>query len=181
MKEILLLLGIIFCIIACSNEEHKDYVFFDDWRGSRVPLDVAIQRSHLENKPLLMWMSAHAYSFDSDLIDAINKTSEIKDYILDSMVDCRLLIDKMIELRKIKSKEMKVLLPHDINFKSEGHLAQWISRRYCDSLYGVMVVVDYKMNKYSPYGITPTFLRDSIAFMDFLRRAKYKYDSLYRQ
>ena len=183
MKILVLILGIVVCCVTCTSKRlnrqvvvNNDQVFFDDWDASRSALDLALHRSRVEKKPLLLWMSAYGYSFDPILIKKINDIPWLKNYILDSMVDCRLMVDSKFKYRPIKSREMKALVPREMNFRYEGHVAEWIRQNYCDSLFGVMVVVDHEMNKYSCYRESRCFLKDSLAFLSFLQQAKRKYD-----
>lgn len=44
-----------------------------------------------------------------------------------------------------------------------------------------MVVTDHEFNRMSPCTSTHNFYKDSIAFMNFLVKAKCRYDSLYHQ
>lgn len=185
MRKSVFILGIVVCFVSCTSKlfnrqtiRNNEQVFFDDLYASRSPLDEALHRSRVEKKPLLLWMSAYAYSMDSRWIEKINKIPWLKNYILDSMVDCRLMVDSKFKCDQIKSRELKSLLPLDRNFRYQGHLADWIRQNYCDSLFGVMVVVDHKMNKYSSYKEPRYFFKDSLAFLSFLQQAKRKYDSM---
>lgn len=185
MKNFILILGILVCLVTCTNKRfnrqtvvNADQVFFDDWDASRNSLDVALHRSRVERKPLLLWISAYVYSFDPILIKKINNTPWLKNYIIDSMVACRLMIDSKFKCRQMRSQEIKALLPREMNFKYEGNVAEWIRRNYCDDLFNIMVVVDHEMNKYSDYEESRCFLKDSLAFMFFLQEAKRRYDSL---
>lgn len=185
MKKSVLILGIIVCFVTCTSKmlnrqtiRNNEQVFFDERYASRSPLDEALHRSRMEKKPLLLWMSAYIYSFDQIFVEKFNEISWLKNYILDSMVDCRLMVDSKFKCDQIKSKELKSLLPLDRNFKYQGHLAEWIRQNYCDSLFGVMVVVDHEMNKYSSYKEPRRFYKDSLAFLSFLQQAKRKYDSM---
>ena len=133
MKILVLILGIVVCCVTCTSKRlnrqvvvNNDQVFFDDWDASRSALDLALHRSRVEKKPLLLWMSAYGYSFDPILIKKINDIPWLKNYILDSMVDCRLMVDSKFKYRPIKSREMKALVPREMNFRYECSLKEII-------------------------------------------------------
>lgn len=145
----------------------------------RYTLDSIIPLSRENRKPLLLWFSSHAIKKEVDFHAYLNKTKRIKKYLLDSMLVFRLWLDGKTRIESIKSSEMMALLPQDIEFHNEGSIGRWINRIYFDSLDYVMVVTDHKFNRMSPCIPTCNFYEDSIAFMNFLEKAKYKYDSLY--
>lgn len=185
MKKIVLFLASIFCLTTCTYrnqqgkvDSHGRYIFADDLKSLISPLDKALHKSHLENKPLLLMLSAYGYSSDLVVVHKINEIPCFRKYISDSMVDCRLIINSKLKINKIESRELKKIIPEGINFSNQGHLAKWICDNYCDSLYSAIIVVDYKMNKYSPYNFSPHFLKDSVSFMNYLIEAKHKFDSV---
>lgn len=182
MKVFIILLCVIFCIMICTSKNQQTriarQVFVDYMDDHLSPLDEALHKSHEENKPLLLMISAYAYSNDNIVIHKINNSPWISNYILDSMINCLLILDSKFKITRIKNRELEVLLPQDTSFKNQGNLAMWIFKNYCNNAYESMVVVDHKMNNYSSYEFSPSILKDSIAFMNYLRTAKHKFDSL---
>lgn len=187
MRRTLVFMGIVFCFLCCNcNIKQNRIVFYDDFinntQGDRVyKLDSIIQLSHGENKPLLLWFSVDGDQEDRAFYYHINSLQKIKEYLLDSMYVYRVLINRKTRITDIKSPEMKALLPVGKNFKTEGSIGIWINRTYFDSLNNMMVVTDHEFNRLSPCTGVHKFYEDSITFMNFLRKAKCKYDSLYRR
>lgn len=185
MKKVLAIIWIIFCF-ACFNNKTKQnrIVFYDDYTQQvqgdcKYSLDSIIQISHEKNKPLLLWFSVDGDERERAFFHNINCSQQVKEYLLDSMFTYRLMLNRKTTIEDIKSPEMRALIPVEKKFRSEGSIGTWINKSYFDSLEYMMVVTDHKFNRMSPCIQVRRFYEDSIAFMDFLMKAKYKYDSLY--
>lgn len=181
MKKIMIIIEILFCFVCCNNKTKQDRIVFCDELLPKVQgtysLDSIIQLSHEKNKPLLLWFSTDANRKDADFHLRINRSQQIKEYLLDSMFVFRLILDRKTKIEDIKSPEMNALLPIGRKFKSEGSIGRWINKTYFDSLEYMMVVTDHEFNRMSPCNQVHEFYEDSIAFMNFLVKAKHKYDS----
>lgn len=185
MRKVIVIIGVIFCFACCNNKAKQDrIVFYDELLPKvegRYSLDSIIQLSREKNKPLLLWFSTNAIRKEVDFYVHLNHSQQIKEYLLDSMFVFRLLLDGKTRIESIKSPEMKALVPLDTKFRNEGSIGRWINRTYFDSLEYIMVVTDHEFNRMSPCTSTRDFYEDSIAFMNFLVKAKCRYDSLYHR
>lgn len=179
--------GIIYVILMCcvgcldkSGVSSKSFTFEGyeadkTWENRRYPLDVAIEKSQKECKPILLWVSNRSAPTDVSLIKYLETSRLTMNYLADSISYCKLFVDEKLSPRKIKNAKLKSLLQDNIDFKSEGKLNIWICDHYFDSLSSFFIMVNPCMRKLTNYCDNACFDHDTVSFLNFLKKGSDEY------
>lgn len=180
MKYIFIIFSVV-CLYSCKYEKRqqsKINVFEEHEQINRYSLDIAIEKSQKENKPIFLWVSFHGNATDAALMSFLNQIDSVREYMLDSIVYCRLIVGNKLKPRAIKNSTTKSLLPLNEVFKTEGEMNEWICDNFFDSQNHFMIVTDFLLRKLTAYHYNNNFDHDSVSFLTFLRKGHYEYEQL---
>lgn len=169
---------IIVCMYSCVNKKKQQSqanLFAPYEQEDRYPLDIAIEKSQKEDKPILLWVSYPGNSTDDILMKMLSQISSVREYMLDSMINCRLMIGDKLNLRTIKNSTMRSLISSEEKFKTDGQLSKWICDKFFDGQNQFLIVTNSQLDKLTTYHFNKNFDHDTTSFLTFLKKGYSRY------
>ena len=171
---------IIFIICACCGGSRQDQqmranIFEGHGQKGKHPLDIAIEKSRKEKKPILLWVSFHGNATDGILMRMLNQINGVRSYMLDSIIYCRLIVGDKTHLQEMPNFVEKLQEQTCKEFSTVGSLNEWICERFFDNQNHFMIITNTRLDKLSDYHYNRNFDNDTISFLTFLKRGYYEY------
>lgn len=181
MKVVIILCVLLTVLHCCTSKPKAEIAFKEYWDFDmdRYTLDRAIEESLRKDKPIILWVSYNGNACDNMIVAYQRQSNSVVNYLVDSMVFCRIIVNDKISPRKIKSPQMFSLLGDSLTFKTEGRLNRWICDTYFDQHQFFFIITDPQLRKLSPYRSSADFDSDSLAFLNFMKEGKARYRELH--
>lgn len=168
----------IICAFCCGSRQDQQTwsnIFEEHGQKGKHPLDMAIEKSREEKKPILLWVSFHGNATDGILMRKLNQISGVRDYMSDSIIYCRLIVGDKTHLQKMPDFVTKLKEQASKDFSTIGSLNEWICEKFFDNQNHFLIITNTQLDKLSDYYYNKNFDHDTTSFLTFLKKGYNEY------
>lgn len=169
----------IICMCCCCGsrqiQQSSINIFKERYLKDKHPLDIAIEKSRKENKPILLWVSFNGNATDVSLMSMLSQISSVRKFMQDSIIYCRFLVGDKIKFRKKPKFLRKFEKQPRKKFSTIGSLNNWICEEFFDNQNQFMIITNSRLEKLSDYHYNVNFDHDTTSFLNFLKKGYHEY------